>query len=160
MRYRTMIFWALGVIFGIGLGCCLHKNLVWSREQHLLLEIEEIASTSDGWQSKAEHYGSICKWLLEKKPIYGSVVMDSNSILTNCLIVSGGEFGIEIAGDNSTVMNCNFRSINMDWVNSITAEATATGAIISNAIYLDSMDSAIDIGGMSCLNNIAVTGNN
>ncbi len=109
----TVIVWitVAGVIFLIGW-------FVGERANIATVKIWE--SRSKSWQYTAEHYGGICKWLLENKPIYGTVAMDSNTVLHDCLFVSGGEFAIDIRGNSATVMNCTFETIDMGWINSQT----------------------------------------
>lgn len=72
---------------------------------------------SQGWEAAASHYGGICKWLIEGKPIYGPIVVGSNATLSNCLLVTAN--ALEINGESATVMNCEFRSWDMGWVKSL-----------------------------------------
>lgn len=85
-------------------------------------EMEKWRQAASSWQYAAEHYGGICKWLLENKPIYGKIIMDTNATLRDCLIVYGSsEAAIDISGTNSLIMNCRFMAMDMDWVVSTTA---------------------------------------
>jgi len=74
-----------------------------------------------GWKVAAEHYGGICKWLLDGKPIYGTIVMDANTVLRDCLIVSGSsEASIDVSGVNCFIANNYFKALDMNWVLSTT----------------------------------------
>lgn len=89
------------------------------REPNEPIDWEQAAKS---WQYAAEHYGGICKWLLEGEPIYGTIVMDSNTVLRDCLIVSGSSDGsIVIEGENGLIANNHFMALDMDWVLSTTA---------------------------------------
>ena len=86
-------------------------------------ELERLRQATQSWKAAAEHYGGICKWLLEGKPIYGQIVMDpNNAILRDCLIVSGSkDASVVINGESGLIMNNYFMAIDMDWVVSTTA---------------------------------------
>jgi hypothetical protein len=69
------------------------------------------------WQYTAEHYAGICKWLIEDKPIYGTIVMGANTTLSNCLIVSGSSGPvIDVSGMDSLVSYNTFMGMDMDWL--------------------------------------------
>jgi len=77
--------------------------------------------TTGYWRDTAEHYGGICKWLLNNKPIYGTVELGDNAVLRDCLIVSGSEeASVVVDGEDAWLINNTFRAINMDWLNSLT----------------------------------------
>ena len=72
------------------------------------------------WQYAAEHYGGICKWLLDGKPIYGRIIMEANTTLSDCLIVSGSKkASIEVNGASGYITNNTFRVIDMEWLLSL-----------------------------------------
>ncbi len=82
--------------------------------------VEYHKMAAQGWKYTAEHYGGICKWLLENKPIYGKVTVGDGATLSDCLIVSGSkEATIDVSGVNSLISNNYFMAIDMDWVNSL-----------------------------------------
>lgn len=89
------------------------------------------------WRYIAEHYAGICKWLLEDKPIYGQIVMDVNTVLANCLIVSGSKgASVVMKGNGSGLITNNyFRALDMDWVLSLPA-------VEPNDMYYDPTESA------------------
>lgn len=111
------IFLASGFYFGYR--ACESK--MSEENQYYLESNEELVEVNIGWRYAAEQYGGICKWLLEGKPIYGTIVMDANSILSGCLIVSGGEYAIEMTGTNGLIKDNHFVMADMDWVDSLKA---------------------------------------
>jgi hypothetical protein len=69
------------------------------------------------WRTAAEHYGGICKWLLENEPIYGTIVMGPNTVLSECLIVAGSaDTVVDVSGMNALIKNNWFTSMDMDWL--------------------------------------------
>lgn len=99
-------------------------------------ETEKWRQRSLSWQYAAEHYGGICKWLLENKPIYGTIVMEANTILSDCLIVSGSkEASVVVEGASGYLVNNHFMAIDMDWVISTTA-IDPNDAVEANSITI------------------------
>lgn len=72
-----------------------------------------------GWRGTAEHYGGMCKWLLENKPRTGPAIKGPNCVLTDCLFIYEGD--MEISGEGTMIIGGEFRAWNMDWVNSLDA---------------------------------------
>lgn len=84
-------------------------------------DVEKYRRAALGWQNAAEHYGGICNWFLNNKPIYGKIEVGDNAILRNCLIVSGSSGPtIDVIGVDSLIANNYFMAIDMDWVLSTT----------------------------------------
>jgi len=84
-------------------------------------QIDSLKESVISWKYAAEHYGGICKWLLEKEPIYGTIVMEANSTIKDCFIVSGSKDAmIDVAGNDCLVSNNYFKALDMDWVMSTT----------------------------------------
>lgn len=50
-------------------------------------------------------YEDIAKMALSGKAIYGTVIMEPNSVLSDCLIISGGD-GVLMQGTNGTITGC------------------------------------------------------
>lgn len=96
-------------------------------EYKAYLEAKYVSDSNENWQqaalswrAAAEHYGGICKWLLENEPIYGTIVMDTNTTLRDCLIVSGSkEASVDVNGASGYIINNTFMGIDMDWVLSL-----------------------------------------
>ena len=114
-------------------------------------EIDRWKQAAQGWQTAAEHYGGICKWLLENEPIYGTIVMDANTVLIDCLIVSGSkDASIVINGEGALIANSIFRTLAMDWVLSTTAIDP------NNIREMENWQTIIDPGSAVVRDNIAV----
>ena len=116
--YDRWFIWFIGMtvclaVFSAGCFVGLRK-----KEQ----QVEKWRQEALSWQYAAEYYGGICKWLLEDKPIYGTIEVGDGATLSDCLIVSGSkEASIEVSGTNCLISNIILKVMDMDWVNSTTA---------------------------------------
>ncbi len=118
-KWKELVWFLVIAIVSVSLGL-FSGYKVGFRNGTQILEQEHQRSLS--WQYAAEHYGGICKWFLENKPIYGAIEMGDGTTLSDCLIVSGSsEASVVADGDNILIANNHFRVIDMDWIVSITA---------------------------------------
>ncbi len=120
MKNLSLLFCIVGGI-GIGFGFGVYSSDVkyQSSVDYYLESNKEISEVSRGWQYAAEHYGGVCKWLLKGKPIYGTINMDSQTTLSDCLVVSGSAgatIRVMEGAEQVIITNNIFQGIDMEWI--------------------------------------------
>ncbi len=128
---KTVAWIVIGIVLGV-IGSMLFAEQAAIAHRSSLRKYARLISTpavvdpnsakyykqeSRQWRIAAEHYGGICKWFSENHDIADNVTLGNNAVLSYCLVVSDG--WVEINGESATVMNCEFRSWDMNWVKSL-----------------------------------------